>query len=96
MKKVGDIAFSLRGHFTFVSRKKVNILQIIREGFTSLNKIGSTPIKVAIQFVKMLKLTINIVVAFNCEITLNWRVSSVKLSKASRIWREKKKKAKSF
>ena len=26
MKKVGDIAFSLRGHFTFVSRKKVNIL----------------------------------------------------------------------
>ena len=62
----------------------------------SLNKIGSTPIKVAIQFVKMLKLTINIVVAFNCEITLNWRVSSVKLSKASRIWREKKKKAKSF
>ena len=62
----------------------------------SLNKIGSTSIKVAIQFVKMLKLTINIVVAFNCEITLNWRVSSVKLSKASRIWREKKKKAKSF
>ena len=34
-------------------------IQIIREGFMSLNKIGSTSIKVAIQFVKMLKLTIN-------------------------------------
>ena len=65
-----------------------------RKRFFSIDvfpKIGSTSIKVAIQFVKMLKLTINIVVAFNCGITLNWRVSSVKLSKASRIWTKKKK-----